>query len=290
MWRLVDYAAMEPVELTLEEALPVRHAVLRGGRPDLSAALPQDDWEGCFHFGARDEHGIVVATSSYVPEATMWRPGRAAWRLRGMAVATQLQGSGIGRVILEAAMARLRGMGAEVLWANARDTALGFYERTGMEIAGEQFQEGPHALPHHVVVGDLVPPSPIQPVATQTENLDLRPWTLDDLDDFAYLMAIPEVTRFPWGEPFTRERSAESLAKVVEHWDRLGFGLWRASDRANGAVAGWIGLATPSFLPAVMPSVEVGWRLDPAMWGRVWRPKAGALPSITPSTISASIE
>ena len=171
---------MEPVELTLEEVLPLRHAVLRNGRPDLTAELPQDGVEGCFHIGLRDEHGTVVATSSYVPEATMWRPGRVAWRLRGMAVAAQLQGSGVGRLVLEAAMNRLRSMSVEVLWANARDTALGFYERTGMEVVGEQFTEGPHALPHHVVVGDLVPPTPIEPVTARSEHLDLRPWTLDD--------------------------------------------------------------------------------------------------------------
>jgi len=35
------------------------------------------------------------------------------------------------------------------------------------------------------------------------------------------------------------------------------------------APAHWfLGLAPPEFLPEVMPTVEVGWRLDPEFWGR----------------------
>jgi hypothetical protein len=42
-----------------------------------------------------------------------------------------------------------------VLWANARDTALGFYVSYGMHVVGDGFVATP-GLPHHVVVLDLV--------------------------------------------------------------------------------------------------------------------------------------
>ena len=38
--------------------------------------------------------------------------------------------------------------------------------------------------------------------------------------------------------------------------------------RATGALAGFVGLAIPSFLPSVLPAVEVGWRLGREHWGQ----------------------
>jgi RimJ/RimL family protein N-acetyltransferase len=39
--------------------------------------------------------------------------------------------------------------------------------------------------------------------------------------------------------------------------------------REEGAPCiGFAGLAIPSFLPVILPAVEVGWRLAPAWWGR----------------------
>ena len=64
-------------------------------------------------------------------------------------------GRGIGRELLDAAMERLRNAGFEGLWANARDTALPFYRRLGMDVVGEGFMTSDTKLPHHVVVRDL---------------------------------------------------------------------------------------------------------------------------------------
>ncbi|MGH7733573.1 MAG: GNAT family N-acetyltransferase, partial [Gemmatimonadales bacterium] len=41
-----------------------------------------------------------------------------------------------------------------------------------------------------------------------------------------------------------------------------------AEDRASGRLLGYIHLSEPDWLPEVMPAVEIGWRLDPAVWGR----------------------
>jgi RimJ/RimL family protein N-acetyltransferase len=38
--------------------------------------------------------------------------------------------------------------------------------------------------------------------------------------------------------------------------------------REDDRVIGYVGLEPPTFLPEVMPTVEVGWRLDPEYWGR----------------------
>ena len=38
--------------------------------------------------------------------------------------------------------------------------------------------------------------------------------------------------------------------------------------RDSGRLIGYVGLSEPHFLPEVMPTVEIGWRLDPMAWGR----------------------
>ncbi|MGH9034768.1 MAG: GNAT family N-acetyltransferase, partial [Acidimicrobiia bacterium] len=87
---------------------------------------------------------------------TPHRPGRRGARLRGMATDSAWQGQGLGRHLLEEAVRRLRADGVEVLWANGRDNALGFYRRFGFEVVGAGFLAGPAGdIPHHVVLLDL---------------------------------------------------------------------------------------------------------------------------------------
>jgi RimJ/RimL family protein N-acetyltransferase len=67
----------------------------------------------------------------------------------------------------------------------------------------------------------------------------------------------------------TRAESDALLDAIQAHWGEHGFGLWCAAPREDpDACLGFIGLAVPSFLPAVLPAVEVGWRLARPEWGR----------------------
>ena len=83
-----------------------------------------------------------------------------------------------------------------------------------------------------------------------------------------------------WGDPAVwrpiapgaRPDPARALARFdhhLRHWDEHGFGLWALVPREGDAgCIGFAGLAIPSFLPAILPAVEVGWRLAPDWWGR----------------------
>jgi GNAT superfamily N-acetyltransferase len=72
-----------------------------------------------------------------------------------MAVAPGLQGSGIGAKVLLGAIDVVRDARAPLLWANARVTALGFYERLGFQVYGEEYIYGPSALPHKIILMEL---------------------------------------------------------------------------------------------------------------------------------------
>jgi GNAT superfamily N-acetyltransferase len=146
-------------EVPVESTYDLRRRVLRDGRHDVDITFPEDARAGTFHLAVSDGEQ-VIAVGSFNPSPTPLRPGVDAYQLRGMAVDDTRQGSGVGRMLLQAAEERLRAAGISVAWANARDSALGFYETLGWRAHGEGFCHGYRNLPHHVVVRDLGEHSP----------------------------------------------------------------------------------------------------------------------------------
>lgn len=74
-------------------------------------------------------------------------------RLRQMAVPATLQGKGIGASIMSFAEDLARDKGFSRIIMHARDTAIGFYEKFGFRVVGDQFNEV--NLPHHIMEKDL---------------------------------------------------------------------------------------------------------------------------------------
>ena len=139
-------------EVPVERTYAVRREVLRGGRADADVTFPTDGLG--FHLAVLDDAGEVVGVATFFPSPTAKRPGAEAWQLRGMAVLPAYQGTGVGRQMLDEAIRRLRALGVEVVWADGRDTALGFYTRAGWSVEGDGYVTG-IGLPHHTVVYDL---------------------------------------------------------------------------------------------------------------------------------------
>ena len=140
------------VELT--DIMQLRVAVLRQGTPATDCNYPEDNYPDVVHFGIIHE-GNAVATSSWFMKECPEKPGVIAMQLKGMAVADELQGAGLGALLIDAGSALANERGATIIWARARDSAIGFYERLGFVSTGEGFVDGPTAMPHHIVVCTL---------------------------------------------------------------------------------------------------------------------------------------
>jgi RimJ/RimL family protein N-acetyltransferase len=104
----------------------------------------------------------------------------------------------------------------------------------------------------------------------RTPRLLLRRWRPEDAVPLAAINGDPEVMRFiAGGRTLVRGESDALLERLKREWEARGYGLWAVEELdAPGTLAGFCGLAVPAFLPAVLPAVEVGWRLAPAAWGR----------------------
>ncbi len=141
---LADIQGPAVVEISAADTHALRREVLRNGDPDAFVEWPGDEDPHTFHLGIRDGSGTVVAISTW-----MGRPPET--QLRGMATAPASAGRGLGSKLLLAGVARCRARGDELVWANARVPAVGFYERAGFTVVGAVFETAATGLPHQLV-------------------------------------------------------------------------------------------------------------------------------------------
>ena len=133
------------------ETLPLRRALLRPELPLSESVYPGDDAATTKHWGAFADDVLVAVASLYPESLPASSPqssafGRA-WRLRGMAVDADYQRQGCGAQLIHRCLQSVAEDGGEMLWCNARASAVGFYRRAGFEISGDEFiipGVGPH--------------------------------------------------------------------------------------------------------------------------------------------------
>lgn len=101
-----------------------------------------------------------------------------------------------------------------------------------------------------------------------TDRLRLRQWVQSDLDPLIEIFSKPEMWHYPLRRGFTPEQTTNFLARQIAAQDLHEIALLAAEDRFTHQLLGYIGLGEPNFLPEIMPAVEIGWRLDPLVWGR----------------------
>ena len=138
---------MEVRLASTEEVRPLRAVVLRPGLPFETSLYPEDP--DARHYVVED-HAKIEAVVSFVDQPMHGDTRSGDVRFRGMAVAPDRQGQGLGGRLLEEAIARETARGGRRFWCHARDTARRFYLTHGFEVIGDGFEiEG--IGPHHVM-------------------------------------------------------------------------------------------------------------------------------------------
>lgn len=108
-----------------------------------------------------------------------------------------------------------------------------------------------------------------------TDRLVLRPFREDDLDELADVFAERAVWEHPFQRGRTREETETFLEANLRQRAERGFELWAPIERASGALMGILGLTVPTFLPEILPAVEVGWRIHPRFWSKGYATEGG---------------
>jgi len=103
------------------------------------------------HFGGILGDRLVVS-ASFFPSSPPMNPTLVTYQLRYMATDFDVQGRGYGALVLAGAEDALRTLGAQQIWANGRDTALGFYQKVGwLSVEGSEHLSPETQLPHTVI-------------------------------------------------------------------------------------------------------------------------------------------
>jgi len=99
-----------------------------------------------------------------------------------------------------------------------------------------------------------------------TERLTLRPLRADDLEPFFAIMSTgPVRAALHVRDGYSRGDAWGTLTSLAGLWELRGLGQWAIEERATGRFVGRAGLywrVEPEW-----PGVEVGWMLDPDVWG-----------------------
>jgi len=148
--KVVDVAAVRPM----------RNAVLWPHKesPD-ACVIPEDHLPNTRHLAAFNHAGVIVGVCSLFCQRSARFPAaipaeEAVYRLRVMGTAPEVRGHGAGAALITKACEEAKGLGADWLWCDARQIALGFYDRMGFKFLSETY-EVPEIGPHRMMARRL---------------------------------------------------------------------------------------------------------------------------------------
>ncbi len=122
-----------------EHTLSLRKRILRDPLR-LEWSEEEKAWE------ARERHFVLREEGRVIACVVARDLGENVFKLRQMAVEPKRQKAGLGRVLLERVEGLLIGEGVTGFELNARDLAVGFYEKLGYQRVGDEFVEV--SIPH----------------------------------------------------------------------------------------------------------------------------------------------
>lgn len=123
--------------IAVTDTFPLRIKILRNGVAK-DYHFVGDDAVDTFHIGAI-ENEKCIGIASCMKKENLLIDSKNPYQLRGMAVEPNLQHTGVGTQIVQKTIEELTHKNCDTVWCNAREGAVGFYEKLGFVIIGEKF-------------------------------------------------------------------------------------------------------------------------------------------------------
>lgn len=145
---------MKKIEISIIETADtyhIRSAELRQGLPLETCKFEGDNELYTFHLGCFVDNELASIGSFYLFNTNKILLPVSQYQLRGMATLEKFRGKGLGlgRNIIATAREYLSERDCHLLWCNARESAIVFYEKVDFQKNSEMFDipdVGPHVI------------------------------------------------------------------------------------------------------------------------------------------------
>lgn len=139
-------------EITAFDTFSVRHPILRPGKPIESCHFDGDNLSTTKHFGIFENNQLLGVISLFESRNELFT-NQNQFQIRGMAVLEEYQKKGLGEALVNYTENYLKknNENSFLIWFNAREIAVGFYQKLGYTIVGNSFEifdVGTHYVMH----------------------------------------------------------------------------------------------------------------------------------------------
>lgn len=135
----VKNSLIEAKKITTSDTYKIRHKVLRQGKPIETCKFEGDDTSTTFHVGLF-YYSELIGVATFMQNNNQLFQNKTQYQLRGMAILQQFQGKKLGNVLLDKGMQLLKNEHTDLIWCNARESAVNFYSNFGFKTIGDSFQ------------------------------------------------------------------------------------------------------------------------------------------------------
>lgn len=125
-------------QISYTETYPIRQVVLRPNRPLETCFFDGDSLTTTYHFGAFQNENLAGIISAFKNKHSSFEE-KNQYQIRGMAVLPEFQKYGLGKQLVLHTEEFLKQQKTELIWFNAREEAVGFYQKLGYKIIGKAF-------------------------------------------------------------------------------------------------------------------------------------------------------
>ena len=125
-------------QINYKETYPIRQVVLRPNRSLETCFFDGDKQETTFHFGSFVNDNLVGIISLFKNNNSLFE-AEDQYQIRGMAVLPEYQKFGFGKILVGHSEKFLLEKNIKLIWFNAREVAVNFYQKQGYQIIGNSF-------------------------------------------------------------------------------------------------------------------------------------------------------
>jgi GNAT superfamily N-acetyltransferase len=141
-------------EIDKKSTYPVRHLVLRKGKPIESCYFEDDEKDSTRHFGLIIDKKAVGVVSLFEQKNENFNENKQ-FQIRGMAVLDEYQQKGYGKLLIKKVETYCLELNVDLIWFNARENAKSFYQKMNYTTSGKPFLIENIGL-HYIMIKKLI--------------------------------------------------------------------------------------------------------------------------------------